>query len=488
MSDNKARGFLEDILHDPDNDQLRLIYADWLEETGSLARAEFIRTQIERASLPVWDPRQLPLKLREKELLGSHEHKWKRDLPNVAGVTWREFRRGFVATAEFSSFGTLALVAKECWDATPLEAVVLQWYPSRDFLQHSPAIDNLRELSIYSGYVGPADAEQFANAPILSTLRSFYLPSAQLGTAGFQSLLSSPHLGNLKKLLMPCNGIGNDGIGALQNAESLGALEELDLSDHDTYERYSDDPVIAEKGMCELAEWSGLKHLRSLNLSGNKFTKDGLDALLQSRFIRGLKKLNLRTCDLQSEDLRGFVDAHDGLQLDELDLGDNLLRDAGLAHLADATCLEDLKVLNLDQCEIGVDGMRNLTTGASLANLHMLNLNYNPLGAEGLRTLWRRSHEKLHTLHLVDADIDDNGVSQLADAPASSTLQELDLSRNSCGDKAARALAKAKHLEKLLVLRLNSVELGQHALITLSNSDLGKRLSVLENQDDDIPF
>ena len=65
MSDNLARGFLEDITAHPDDDAPRLIFADWLEEKGDSDRAEFIRVQIERARLPAWDARQVRLRLRE---------------------------------------------------------------------------------------------------------------------------------------------------------------------------------------------------------------------------------------------------------------------------------------------------------------------------------------------------------------------------------------------------------------------------------------
>ena len=40
------------IIAHPDDDTPRLIFADWLEEKGDSARAEFIRVQIDRARLP----------------------------------------------------------------------------------------------------------------------------------------------------------------------------------------------------------------------------------------------------------------------------------------------------------------------------------------------------------------------------------------------------------------------------------------------------
>src|SRR5262249_54159392 len=99
MSNSRARGFLEAIIAEPDDDTPRLIFADWLEEQGDAARAEFIRVQIERARLPEWDARQVRLRLRERELIEQYGLKWKWELPNIEGINWEDFRRGFVATA-----------------------------------------------------------------------------------------------------------------------------------------------------------------------------------------------------------------------------------------------------------------------------------------------------------------------------------------------------------------------------------------------------
>jgi uncharacterized protein (TIGR02996 family) len=110
----KARGFLENILARPDDDAPRLIFADWLEEEGDSARAEFIRVQVERARLPGWDARQVRLRLRERALIEEYGLKWKWELPEFEGVTWEEFRRGFMATATFASFAVLGAKAGAC--------------------------------------------------------------------------------------------------------------------------------------------------------------------------------------------------------------------------------------------------------------------------------------------------------------------------------------------------------------------------------------
>jgi uncharacterized protein (TIGR02996 family) len=46
---NEREAFLLAICENPDDDTPRLVFADWLQEHGDEARAEFIRVQIELA-------------------------------------------------------------------------------------------------------------------------------------------------------------------------------------------------------------------------------------------------------------------------------------------------------------------------------------------------------------------------------------------------------------------------------------------------------
>jgi len=61
--------FLRAILEAPDDDGPRLVYADWLEERGEEARAEFIRVQVELARTP--DRINEPIELAADRLRGS---------------------------------------------------------------------------------------------------------------------------------------------------------------------------------------------------------------------------------------------------------------------------------------------------------------------------------------------------------------------------------------------------------------------------------
>jgi uncharacterized protein (TIGR02996 family) len=68
MSDE---AFLQAIRADPDDEAARLIYADWLDERGNAARAEFLRLQAHLRTLQPDEPRHKDLDVRLREVLAS---------------------------------------------------------------------------------------------------------------------------------------------------------------------------------------------------------------------------------------------------------------------------------------------------------------------------------------------------------------------------------------------------------------------------------
>src|SRR5262245_56023697 len=92
--------FLQAILAQPDDDHLRLIYADWLEERGD-PRGEFIRLQIALADENMDTPRRQEFLLREGELRTHHDLEWAGQVAAVASG-W-EFRRGMVEEVTLSA-------------------------------------------------------------------------------------------------------------------------------------------------------------------------------------------------------------------------------------------------------------------------------------------------------------------------------------------------------------------------------------------------
>lgn len=492
MSDNQAQRFLEYILANPDEDAPRLVFADWLEEQGENDRAEFIRVQIERARLPKWDARQIRLRLRERALLEEHGRKWKQALPRIRGIAWEECRRGFVATATFSSFAVLRANASACWAAAPIEVVSVPWPRGGEPLDRITPIAGLRELSLTQMPGDSREVDQLAEAPFFSTLRAVNIRGGSLETEGFRRFLASPHLGNLTALRVPSNSIGSGGVRALFHAASLTSLEELDLSERDNYDRYGETPIIEAVDVGALATWTGMDRLRSLTLSGNSVGREGLRALLRSQRATGLKELVIRDTGLNALAMQEFGAARPELQLDVLDVGENLLKDLGAAELANAPCLRALKVLDVDSCKITSSGARKLARAPFLNTLRLLNVSHNRLGPEGLHSLLAQPPQELHTLEIINNDLGDEGVAHLAGSPASDTLRELNLARNGLGFHAVNALANSPHLQQLLILRLHPNPIDKLAEVALRSSPLGKRLVVLEQGsyvcDDEISF
>jgi len=70
MSDQEQE-LLEGIWAEPDRDDVRLVYADWLQQQGD-PRGEFIMLQMERESRPL----SLAESAREFRLLRDHSEAW----------------------------------------------------------------------------------------------------------------------------------------------------------------------------------------------------------------------------------------------------------------------------------------------------------------------------------------------------------------------------------------------------------------------------
>ncbi|MGL4552938.1 MAG: TIGR02996 domain-containing protein, partial [Gemmataceae bacterium] len=467
------------IVANIDDDTPRLVYADWLMENGHDDRAEFIRVQIDRARLPWWDAAQVRLRLREQELLRLHGERWLAELPAVEGATWEGFRRGVVAEVSFASFEAMRTNAPACRAVAPVEAVKVRWPRQGETGGSAAPIAELRELSLTGRLDGEEEIAWLADSPQLATLRCLTVRGVWGDALG--TLVGSSHLAGLRTLRMPSNNLGNNGIRALSRATALGSLEELDLTALGAHERYHHDPVIRAAGMGTLVGWPGLAKVRSLTLSRNDLTRDGLRALLRSPLAASLKELALRGTRLEGRMMEEFSSAGEGLRLEALDIGENVLKELGVEYLAAAPCLRDLKALRLDRCEVPLAGARLLAKKAAfLGTLRRLDVGHNHFGPAGLTALLERQPPVLHTLLMRDNDIFDKGAARLAGDPASDRLLEVDLSQNGLTAVGAEALGGAAHLSGLLVLRAADNAISDQAAALLRASALGRRLAVLE--------
>jgi uncharacterized protein (TIGR02996 family) len=194
-------GLLRAICAEPDDDGLRLIYADWLEDRGdedSLARAEFIRVQVALASMTTADPQRDELELRERDLLTAHEERWAAPFRRFHLEVWG-FERGLIEYMILPADSFLR-GAEELFSATPLQEV-----------RFIPETGSMEEL---------------VDHPALARLRGLDLAGCHIGNEGLLTLMP---LGRLSILNLAHNNIDDRGGYALAEAPSLPNDVRLDL-------------------------------------------------------------------------------------------------------------------------------------------------------------------------------------------------------------------------------------------------------------------
>lgn len=278
MTDRAA--LLAAVLADPADDTPRLVYADFLEETGDpadAARAHFIRAEVEAEKHPVGSPDRVPFDRLAGRLYQSFVDNWNLDLPDwltADGIV--RYRRGFVADVELSvarfvSDGT-ALFA-----ATPVTALRLR-------LPHPP---------------GPHVAYGvFGMRPELARVTTLQLGPHTLGPAGYggtprsgvawydepsllDDFLTCPTLTGLRRLILDGNPLDAAWVlafaGWLPAAPAVRGLEEVGLADCTL-----DDRAAAAVAA---ARWPA--GLARLNLSGNPISPSAA-VVLRERFGDGL--------------------------------------------------------------------------------------------------------------------------------------------------------------------------------------------------------
>jgi uncharacterized protein (TIGR02996 family) len=118
-------GFLHAIVESPSDDANRLIYADWLEDHGQKARADFIRLQVEFATLDVSDP-SYPEKLARIRrgcgvLTGEVRAPWLTEVPGARV----QLRRGMIQSVLLPG-KTYLEHPPEAWAQVPVEFLWLQ--------------------------------------------------------------------------------------------------------------------------------------------------------------------------------------------------------------------------------------------------------------------------------------------------------------------------------------------------------------------------
>jgi len=251
---------LKAICSDPDDDTIRLIYADWLDDNGRLTRADFIRAQIEYAQAQPGDPLYRYSLWRNK----AHEHTTsvtlRASLPDFPGIEFGNFSRGFADDIHVEDARALRASAPRVFGTFPVRSL---------------RVRSLREPAI------------LADTPQLAFVRRLNLIYTRLTIDALRIILASPYLNNLTFLELDSNALPNDMIGALvEAAPNLPALRHLQLGGN----------RVTDNGAVRLAQSLPFSQLHTLDLSNNLLGSPGAIALARSPHLAALNRLVLAGC------------------------------------------------------------------------------------------------------------------------------------------------------------------------------------------------
>jgi uncharacterized protein (TIGR02996 family) len=387
---NQEEAFLRAVCENPDDDAVRLIFADWLEEHGQPERAEFIRLQVELAQLPEWDRRWEEYHTHQSEL-EVREYARLPQLPQRLSWDPLSFRRGFA------------------------EGIQLMGVAS--FLQHAETVfaaGPVRHLKLDLALNLAGDLTALADSPWLARLRSLEMHCGRLDEMEVRRLCNSPHAGALRSLAFRSApgfrpaGITGAGVRGLLTSPTFQRLTTLDLGsnkgEHDVVRPFVD----------ALAAVPGPVQLTTLKLYSTEFGNGAVAALARSTVTARLAHLNLQ---------------------------ENPIQAAGFAALAASPLLSRLQVLHLGHTQPGVPGIRALAESPHLTGLRWLDLRYNRIGPVAARLLAGSPNLKhLTTLDLRNNPLGDKGARALAESPHLRDLVKVDLAGCEIGDAGVRAL------------------------------------------------
>ena len=261
--------FLKAILASRHDDLPRLVYADFLEESGEpehVARAHFIRTQIHLETAVPRTKVYRELKALETRFLDFYLDEWRYELPEFvrygSALDQVQWRRGFpddlgpMTVTQFHASGARAI------GSLPLTGLHLRGRSDPFEFDHHPEFAEVSRLA-------------FTNFDPLVTPPGDDSPSR---TVTFTSLLACPLFTNLRHLDLSENQLTDAWVirfaTAFANASFAPTLETLDLSRNFG---------ITDAGANVLATAPGLDGLKQLNLRDTSVTHSGR-AMLLKRF------------------------------------------------------------------------------------------------------------------------------------------------------------------------------------------------------------
>jgi len=345
MMISEHRAFLNAISDRPEDDLPRLVYADYLDETGDFDRAEFIRVQIELANLPENDSRWSGLDARQSEL---HKERLDWRLP-IRGI--QRFRRGFVEAIAVTADWLIDAPEPVLLLAPIRELRVINADNSVSALAEVEGLNRIVTLDLRNNNFGKTERlTRFLDAAPLDAMTRLLLQNNRLWSDGVETLVGHPHAAQLRTLDLSGNPIGDGGAAHLAGATSLWNLRELILRSDglDWRDR------IAGEGAQSFGHSQTLGELRTLDLAGHLIGDCGLAALAHAAGLQNLERVDASFNYLAHGDPSGFQEffrANLRPAMRVWNLAGSFVGLNAAQGFAVWDQLETLRELNLERCE-----------------------------------------------------------------------------------------------------------------------------------------
>ncbi len=324
MSDELA--FVEEIRAHPEDDDRRLVYADYLEDEGD-ARGELIRTQIELQHLPVAAPQRVSLMRREDELLAAYGDQWLEPLRRLGaqGLSIRCFQRGLIERVRTSAHDFVKNAQALCAAAPALHCVELR-EPASAAAQLNKMVwpTQLTGLDLGAANVSEELVETLSNALWTPQLCELNLQFNQLGDRG-ASALATWNCPALRVLKLGMNNIGATGLTALCRWQPLWNVESLALNLNPLGDAASQLGMPVQRLESSVLVENPGHAWRSLDLASVRLSSNGLGLLLQHGQLQTVRHLNLRANSIDRAGWQALAESL-GSQLQWLDTRNNQAR------------------------------------------------------------------------------------------------------------------------------------------------------------------
>jgi len=311
------------ILAAPDDDVVRLIFADLLEEQGQPERAEFVRLQIRLAQVPTYTPEFMTLRHRERELIVAHGLQWRQSLPPFSGISWGPFVRGFISSVEARRWSDYTLCAHELVNFEPVQHL------------------EIRRLTV--------PFEEVYTSPLIEKLSGLDLSSIVLETTQVVDLMDCAGVSHLRDLVMGRDAL-DDRAGVALFGSPMGAnLRRLKANGN----RFTD------ISLRELRDGTR-PHLQYLDLSYNPINPSGVEHLAHGQRLDQLTMLHLCNCGVEDTGARVLARSPNSARYRHLDLSNNWITVAGARAIAESPHFDDIARLDMAYNQISLEGRQML--------------------------------------------------------------------------------------------------------------------------------